>query len=153
MQTNEADIKYATIEKLDGVEGKFEDFYAKDFESAVSKIEDLTVRVEKVNTIMFGSASGGSLTTEFSNSVVSLIGDAQIKSAMIESIAADKITSGKIYTNLVEILSESGNLDIADNTIQIKDDKKIIRVQIGKDANSDYNMYVWDKSGNLCLML
>lgn len=86
MQTNEADIKYATIEKLDGVEGKFEDFYAKDFESAVSKIEDLTVRVEKVNTIMFGSASGGSLTTEFSNSVVSLIGDAQIKSAMIEGI-------------------------------------------------------------------
>lgn len=149
LQTNEADIKYATIEKLDGVEGKFEDFYAKDFESAVSKIEDLTVRVEKVNTIMFGSASGGSLTTEFSNSVVSLIGDAQIKSAMIESIAADKITSGKIYTKLVEILSESGNLDIADNTIQIKDDKKIIRVQIGKDANSDYNMYVWDKSGNL----
>lgn len=149
LQTNEADIKYATIEKLDGVEGKFDDFYAKDFESAVSKIEDLTVRVEKVNTIMFGSASGGSLTTEFSNSVVSLIGDAQIKSAMIESIAADKITSGKIYTNLVEILSESGNLDIADNTIQIKDDKKIIRVQIGKDANSDYNMYVWDKSGNL----
>jgi hypothetical protein len=68
---------------------------------------------------------------------------------MIESIAADKITSGKIYTNLVEILSESGNLDIADNTIQIKDDNKVTRVQIGKDANSDYNMYVWDKFGNL----
>ena len=149
LQTNEADIKYATIEKLDGVEGKFEDFYAKDFESAVSKINDLTVEVEKVNTIMFGSASGGSLTTEFSNSIVANIGDAQIKSAMIESIAADKITSGKIYTNLVEILSESGNLDITDNTIQIKDDKKVTRVQIGKDANSDYNMYVWDKSGNL----
>lgn len=68
---------------------------------------------------------------------------------MIDSIAADKITSGKIYTNLVEILSESGNLDIADNTIQIKDDNKVARVQIGKDANSDYNMYVWDKAGNL----
>ena len=98
---------------------------------------------------MFGSASGGSLTTEFSNSIVANIGDAQIKSAMIESIAADKITSGKIYTNLVEILSESGNLDILDNTIQIKDDNKVRRVQIGKDANSDYNMYVWVKSGNL----
>ena len=149
LSSAEADIKYATIEKLDGVEGKFEDFYAKDFESAVSKIEDLTVGVEKVNTLMFGSASGGSLTTEFSNSIVANIGDAQIKSAMIESIAADKITSGKIYTNLVEILSESGNLDIADNTIQIKDDNKVTRVQIGKDANSDYNMYVWDKSCNL----
>lgn len=149
LSSAEADVKYATIEKLDGVEGKFEDFYAKDFESAVSKIEDLTVGVEKVNTIMFGTASGGSLTTEFSNSIVANIGDAQIKSAMIESIAADKITSGKIYTNLVEILSESGNLDITDNTIQIKDDNKVTRVQIGKDANSDYNMYVWDKSGNL----
>lgn len=149
LSSAEADIKYATIEKLDGVEGKFEDFYAKDFESAVSKIEDLTVRVEKVNTIMFGSASGGSLTTEFSNSIVSLIGDAQIKSAMIKDVSADKITSGKIYTNLVEILSESGNLDILDNTIQIKDDKKVTRVQIGKDATNDYNIYVWDKSGNL----
>lgn len=149
LSSAEADIKYATIEKLDGVEGKFEDFYAKDFESAVSKIEDLTVGVEKVNTIMFGAASGGSLTTEFSNSVVANIGDAQIKSAMIESIAADKITSGKIYTNLVEILSESGNLDIIDNTIQIKDDNKVARVQIGKDAANDYNMYVWDKAGNL----
>lgn len=149
LQTNEADIKYATIEKLDGVEGKFEDFYAKDFESAVSKIEDLTVRVEKVNTIMFGSASGGSLTTEFSNSIVSLIGDAQIKSAMIKDVSADKITSGKIYTNLVEILSGNGNLDILDNTIQIKDNNKVVRVQIGKDTSNDYNMYVWDKSGNL----
>ena len=149
LQTNEADIKYATIEKLDGVEGKFEDFYAKDFESAVSHISDLTAEVEKVNTLMFGSASGGSLTTEFSNSIVANIGDAQIKSAMIESIAADKITAGKIYTNLVEILSESGNLDIIDNTIQIKDNNKVTRVQIGKDAANDYNIYVWDKSGNL----
>ena len=149
LQTNEADIKYATIEKLDGVEGKFEDFYAKDFESAVSHISDLTAEVEKVNTLMFGSASGGSLTTEFSNSIVANIGDAQIKSAMIESIAADKITAGKIYTNLVEILSESGNLDIIDNTIQIKDNNKVTRVQIGKDAANDYNIYVWDKTGNL----
>jgi phage minor structural protein len=149
LSSAEADIKYATIEKFDGVEGKFEDFYAKDFESAVSKIEDLTVRVEKVNTIMFGSASGGSLTTEFSNSIVSLIGDAQIKSAMIKDVSADKITSGKIYTNLVEILSGNGNLDILDNTIQIKDNNKVVRVQIGKDTSNDYNMYVWDKSGNL----
>lgn len=149
LSSAEADIKYATIEKLDGVEGKFEDFYAKDFESAVSKIEDLTVRVEKVNTIMFGSASGGSLTTEFSNSIVSLIGDAQIKSAMIKDVSADKITSGKIYTNLVEILSGNGNLDILDNTIQIKDNNKVVRVQIGKDTSNDYNMYVWDKFGNL----
>lgn len=139
LTVDKANLLYASIERMEAVEGQIRNL----------NVDDLKAQVANINTLMFGSASGGSLTTEFSNSVVSLIGDAQIKSAMIESIAADKITSGKIYTNLVEILSKSGNLDIADNTIQIKDDNKVTRVQIGKDANSDYNMYVWDKSGNL----
>lgn len=141
LTVDKANLLYASIERMEVVEGQIRNL----------NVDDLKAQVANINTLMFGSASGGSLTTEFSNSVVSLIGDAQIKSAMIESIAADKITSGKIYTNLVEILSESGNLDIADNTIQIKDDNKVTRVQIGKDANSDYNMYIWDKSGNLML--
>ena len=139
LTVDKANLLYASIERMEVVEGQIRNL----------NVDDLKAQVANINTLMFGSASGGSLTTEFSNSVVANIGDAQIKSAMIESIAADKITSGKIYTNLVEILSESGNLDITDNTIQIKDDNKITRVQIGKDANSDYNMYVWDKAGNL----
>jgi hypothetical protein len=134
LTANKATINEANIAKL---------------QADYAQIGVLNADVADIKTLMFGSATGKSLTTEFANAVVSVIGDAQIKSAMIDSIAADKITSGKIYTNLVEILSESGNLDIADNTIQIKDDNKVARVQIGKDANSDYNMYVWDKAGNL----
>lgn len=139
LTVDKANLLYASIERMEVVEGQIRNL----------NVDDLKAQVANINTLMFGTASGGSLTTEFSNSIVANIGDAQIKSAMIDSIAADKITSGKIYTNLVEILSESGNLDITDNTIQIKDDNKVTRVQIGKDANSDYNMYVWDKSGNL----
>ena len=139
LTVDKANFLYASIERMEVVEGQIRNL----------NVDDLKAQVANINTLMFGSASGGSLTTEFSNSVVANIGDAQIKSAMIESIAADKITSGKIYTNLVEILSKSGNLDIIDNTIQIKDDNKVTRVQIGKDATNDYNMYVWDKSGNL----
>lgn len=139
LTVDKANLLYASIERMEVVEGQIRNL----------NVDDLKAQVANINTLMFGSASGGSLTTEFSNSIVANIGDAQIKSAMIESIAADKITAGKIYTNLVEILSESGNLDIADNTIQIKDDNKVVRVQIGKDTSNDYNMYVWDKSGNL----
>lgn len=139
LTVDKANLLYASIKRMEVVEGQIRNL----------NVDDLKAKVANINTLMFGSASGGSLTTEFSNSIVANIGDAQIKSAMIESIAADKITSGKIYTNLVEILSESGNLDIADNTIQIKDDNKVTRVQIGKDATNDYNIYVWDKSGNL----
>lgn len=148
LKSNIAEIKYATIESLKGVSGEFEKFKTNDFTAITGKVNDLTVGVEKVNTLMFGSASGGSLTTEFSNSVISLIGDAQIKSAMIESIDAKKITSLDVNTTSVNIHSESGLSRWKDNTIVISDGTRT-RVQIGKDANADYNMYVWDKAGNL----
>ena len=71
-----------------------------------------------------------------------MIGDAQIKSAMIESIDASKITALDINTTNVKVHSEDGKSQWKDNTIQISDNQRV-RVQIGKDANADYNMYVW----------
>lgn len=145
----DADLKYATIQNLSAATGRIDTLETNALTAGSALIHSLTSDVANINTLMFGTASGGSLTTEFSNSVVSLIGDAQIKSAMIKDIAADKITSGRLYTNLVEVVSKSGNLDIADNTIKICDDAQTARVQIGKDAAGDYNIYIWDKNGNL----
>lgn len=149
LKTNKIEAVTAEIVNLTASKATINEANIAKLQADYAQIGVLNADVADIKTLMFGSATGKSLTTEFANAVVSVIGNAQIKSAMIDSIAADKITSGKIYTNLVEILSESGNLDIADNTIQIKDDNKVARVQIGKDANSDYNMYVWDKAGNL----
>lgn len=140
---------YATIGNLSAANAKIDTLEATALTASSAEIVALKTGIADVNTLMFGSASGGSLTTEFSNSIVANIGDAQIKSAMIKDISADKLTSGKIYTNQVEIVSRTGNLDIADNTIQIKDGKKVVRVQIGKDASGDYNIYIWDKNGKL----
>ena len=149
LTATDADLKYATIENLTAATGRIETLETNALTAGSALIHSLTSDVANINTLMFGTASGGSLTTEFSNSVVSLIGDAQVKSAMIKDITADKVTSGKLYTNLVEVVSQSGNLSIADNTIQIKDDLEVARVQIGKDATGDYNMYVWDSTGRL----
>lgn len=149
LTATEADLKYATIQDLTAATGRIETLETNALTAGSALIHSLTSDVANINTLMFGTASGGSLTTEFSNTVVGLIGDAQIKSAMIQDVTADKITSGKLYTNLVEICSRSGNLDIADNTILIKDDSKVARVQLGKDTGGDYNVYIWDKSGNL----
>lgn len=145
----DADLKYATIQNLSAQTGRIDTLETNALTAGSALIHSLTSDVANINTLMFGTASGGSLTTEFSNSVVSLIGDAQIKSAMVKDIVADKITSGRLYTNLVEVVSKSGNLDIADNTIKISDDAQTARVQIGKDAAGDYNIYIWDKNGKL----
>lgn len=113
-----------------------------------AQIGVLNADVADIKTLMFGSATGKSLTTEFANAVVSVIGNAQIKDAMIDSIAASKITALDLNTTKFKVHSENGMSYWQDNTIIIKDTDRI-RVQIGKDANSDYNMYVWDKAGNL----
>ena len=149
LTATDADLKYATIQNLSAATGRIDILETNALTASSALIHSLTSDVANINTLMFGTASGGSLTTEFSNSVVSLIGDAQIKSAMIKDIAADKITSGRLYTNLVEVVSKSGNLDISDNTIKISDDTQTARVQIGKDAAGDYNIYIWDKNGKL----
>lgn len=111
-------------------------------------IENLESDVGDINTLMFGSATGDTIHTNFANSVIQQVGTAQIKSAMIESVAADKITAGDIITNNVRVKSEDGSLMIADETIQISDDTRV-RVQIGKDADGDYSISIWDQNGAL----
>ena len=148
LKSNIAEIKYATIESLKGVSGEFEQFKTNDFTTITGKVNDLTVGVEKVNTLMFGSATGESITTDFANSVVSMIGTAQIKDSMIDSLDAKKIKALDIDTTDVKVHSKDGKSQWTDNTIQISDSTRL-RVQIGKDASGDYNMYVWDSKGSL----
>ena len=148
LKSNIAEIKYATIESLKGVSGEFEKFKTNDFTAITGKVNDLTVEVEKVNTLMFGSAIGESITTDFANSVVSMIGTAQIKDSMIDSLDAKKIKALDVDTTDVKVHSKDGKSQWTDNTIQISDSDRL-RVQIGKDASGDYNMYVWDAKGNL----
>lgn len=173
LSVDEADIRYASIETLKAVNAdidnlktnKLDATYAdiinanvENLKAVNADIANLKVDYEKVGildasvadikTLIFGSATGTTITTDFSNSVIAVLGEAQIKSAMIDSLDASKITALDINTTNVLVHSEDGKSQWKDNTIQISDSNRV-RVQIGKDANLDYNMYIWDKSGNL----
>ena len=143
-----------TTEKLTAHQTTIDELEAKDVEvtgrldAAEADIDDLEANVADIDTLIFGSASGNTMHVDFANAVIALLGDAWIKSAMIESISADKISAGDILTNNVRILSEDGSLVISDETIQISDGNRV-RVQIGKDEASDYSINVWDQNGNL----
>lgn len=129
----DAKLTYASIESLEAIEGEFHTF-----ETTYGDIKEL----------IFGSASGDTIHTSFSNAVIAQLGEAQIKSAMIENISADKIQAGDIITNNVRVMSEDGSLVISDETIQISDADRV-RVQIGKDTAGDYSINIWDSEGNL----
>lgn len=117
-------------------------------EATNAKIQNLETGVGRIDTLIFGAASGDTIHTSFSNAVIAQVGNAQIKSAMIESISAGKITAGDIITNNVRVISKDGRLSIFDDTIQISDSNRV-RVQIGKDASNDYSINIWDSYGKL----
>lgn len=78
-----------------------------------------------------------------------IIADGAIGDALITHLDAGKINAGRLNTSNVVIQSDNGNMLIRDNTIQINDDNNTTRVQIGKDAKNDYNMYVCDANGQV----
>ena len=143
LKSNEADIKFATIEEEKVIKSDIEQLNVK-----YEKVGILDGDVAGIKTLMFGSATGESITTDFANSVISMIGIAQIKDSMIDSLDAKKIKALDIDTTDVKVHSKDGKSQWTDNTIQISDSTRL-RVQIGKDASGDYNMYVWDVKGNL----
>lgn len=124
--------------------------YAKisDLNAATGDITALQSDVAEIDTLIFGSASGDTIQSSFANAVIAQLGNAQIKSAMVESISANKVTAGDIITDNVRVKSQNGLLLISDETIQISDNSRV-RVQIGKDAANDYSINIWDAEGNL----
>lgn len=148
------DVYQADIEELQADSAKIEKIEADNVKinntltAQAASISNLQADVADVDTLIFGSASGTTIQTSFSNAVIAQLGNAQIKSAMIDSLSADKIMAGDILTNNVRVLSEDGKLLISDETIQISDDTRV-RVQIGKDESNDYSINIWDADGKL----
>lgn len=145
---DDLDVTYAKITALDAERARINLLETKSLTANSAVIKELQSDVADIDTLIFGSASGDVIQTSFANAVIAQLGNAQIKSAMIESVTADKLTAGDIITNNVRVMSEDGKLLISDETIQISDTARV-RVQIGKDAAGDYSINIWDADGNL----
>lgn len=130
---NNALIGKADITELNAVKGTI-----TSLDSKISNIETLVNGNLSSENIQAGGITSDKLT----------IANGFITNAMIASLDVAKINAGDISTNKFRIVSDSGKLLISDNTIQISDNNRV-RVQIGKDASNDYNMYVWDSAGKL----
>lgn len=138
----------AEIGKVSGELADYKVIMAGDFSAVNGKIENLTSDVGNIKTLVFGSATGIEISVDFANAVAALIGNGYIKDAMIDNLSFDKITGVDINTTKLTVHSGDGKSQWKDNTILISDASRP-RVQIGKDAAGDYNLYVWDAAGAL----
>lgn len=143
----------AHIQDLSAVNAVIKDLTAlkedvKDLSAVNAKITNLEGKTAQFDTTLSKFLSSGSTQTLHLTSSNVVIDNAVIKSAMIDSISANKLTSGFINTNNVQIKSANGHMLMDGTTIKISDVNRT-RVQIGEDAQHDYNIYIWDRQGNL----
>lgn len=111
-------------------------------------INSLDSKIANIETLVNGNLSSENIQAGGITSDKLTIANGFITNAMIASLDVAKINAGDISTTKFRIVSDSGNMLISDNSIQISDNNRV-RVQIGKDASNDYNMYVWDSAGKL----
>lgn len=111
-------------------------------------INSLDSKIANIETLVNGNLSSENIQAGGITSDKLTIANGFITNAMIANLDVSKINAGDISTTKFRIVSDSGKMLISDNTIQIRDNNRV-RVQIGKDASNDYNMYVWDSAGKL----
>ena len=133
------DIPYKSVDKNFSTELALDPTFLEQ-----SGINELKKRSNKFDTLIFGSATGDSITSVFANSVISAIDEAVITNAMIKDISAAKITSGVIDTSQVTIKSgiENESMIITGSLQQLKDETGRRRIQIGKDGSGNFTFIV-----------
>lgn len=98
--------------------------------------------------ISAGTIAGSHIQSGAITAGSAIIANGAIGSAQIGTLDAGKITSGRINTSVLDIGSANGRLTMNGETLIIRDATQT-RVQIGKDANDDYNMYLVDANGKI----
>lgn len=102
-----------------------------------------------IKSLLAGNVNADGIQSIVINSQNSTIANGVITNAMIQNLSFDKITGFDINTTKLTIHSADGKSTWKDNTILIKDGNSQTRVQLGKDAQGDYNLYLYDKSGKV----
>lgn len=162
-EIEEAIIGVAHIEDLNAINANIEKLIAADatinnaligkaditeLNTVKGTITSLDSKIANIETLVNGNLSSENIQAGGITSDKLTIANGFITNAMIDSLDVSKINAGDISTTKFRIVSDSGKMLISDNTIQIRDNNRV-RVQIGKDASNDYNMYVWDSAGKL----
>ena len=121
-----------------------------DLQAIQIKVDELVANIAKINTLVAGNLTAENFQSMNITVDKFTMQDGFITNGHIQNVNASKINAGKINTSNVSIGSrnDDGEMLISDNTIQIND-KNGTRIQIGKDAQGKYNLYVWDANGAL----
>lgn len=143
----------ANIDDLTAINASIQDLYAgkaniSELEAISAIITILEADYADITTLLAGNLTAENFMANAITATSGIIANGAILNAMIANLDVSKLNAGAISTNKIGLVSDSGNFNIYDNTLQISDGN-YVRVQVGKDQTGDYTMVVWDEDGDL----
>ena len=141
------EFKNLTTENFEAVNAKIDNLEVTDLTAVNADITNLKALVAEIQTLIGGNLTMDNIQSLVLTSDKVTIADALIKNAMIDSISANKIDSGTINTNNVNIQSADGSMVINGTTQQFKDKNGVVRIQIGKDMQGNFTFALFSQDG------
>ena len=141
------EFKDLTTENFTAVNAKIDNLEVTDLTAVNADITNLKALVAEIQTLIGGNLTMDNIQSLVLTSDKVTIADALIKNAMIDSISANKIDSGTINTNNVNIQSADGSMVINGTTQQFKDKNGVVRIQIGKDMQGNFTFALFSQDG------
>lgn len=133
IKAEDADLKYATIKKL---------------EVEQEKVKNLDADYGNIKNLLSGAAGIGDLSTIVITTKNATIENEVVRNSVMESVSVADLLAGDISTNRFRIVSDDGGICIDGSTQQFRDKDGTVRIQIGRDKNNDFTFSLFDETGN-----
>ena len=172
LDADEAEIRYASIQNLDALAanittlnsrfGNFEELTTGRLEAAEAEIgviettylEAARARISvlesdsaTIKSLLAGNAVSGDLQTIVLNAQNASIDSAFLRQVVSTAITVSDLRAGDIITDTFRVRSNDSSFLIDGSTLSITDGDGIVRLQLGKDANGDFNFVILDETG------
>lgn len=141
------EFKDLTTKNFTAVNAKIDNLNVGDLDAVNATITNLKATVAEIQTLVGGHLTMDNIQSLVLTSGKVTIANALIKDAMIDTVSANKINTGILNTNNVQIQSEDGSMLLQGNLQQFKDKDGKVRIQIGKDATGNFTFSLFDATG------
>ena len=141
------EFKDLTTKNFTAVNAKIDNLNVGDLDAINATITNLKATVAQIQTLVGGNLSMDNIHSLVLTSDKVTVANAFIKDAMIDTVSANKVNTGVLNTNNVSIQSEDGSMLLQGNLQQFKDEKGVVRIQIGKDKKGNYTFVLYDETG------
>lgn len=138
----------AIVNRLTAIDANIDNLEATSLTADSAEIVNLNTQYANIASLLSGNAGVGSLQTIVLNADNASISTALIKSILANNITVNDLLAADIITNRQRITSEDGSFVIDGSTQTVRDETGNVRIQIGRDANNNFTIAIFDATGS-----